>query len=239
MVQWWKTKEAVQARVTEDKDGSYIMWMEGEKYPFAGYPRGHLIVNEPGKYSPYSRLKHEIKNQIFNENWYKIASCQPVEIHANDIFQLAETLKYDMMPVHKCTPAVREVNRLLPNSPWKDIITCIFQEDDAYRMRFQYLVQFLDKKDPIGSFDKAMKILENAEVVDDMKERINLIRVVLLKLWENPEYAKYWISLVKNMDFKKVKLTKADLYYLRAKFFKPDFKDPNTYLGRISNEILY
>lgn len=239
MVSWWKTKEACQAKVTQDKDGSYIMWMEGEKYPFPGYPRGHLIVNEPGKYSPYSRLKHEIKNRIFNENWYRIERGAEVTIDSQEIFALAESLKYDFMPVERCAPSVREINKWLPNSPWRDIITCIFQEDDAYRWRFSYMAQFLDKKDPIGSFDKAMSILEHAEVIDDMKDRVRLIRRVLLKLWENPEYAKYWIHLVKNMDMEKVKLTKADLYYFRAKHFRPDYKDPSTYLGRISNEILY
>ena len=215
------------------------MWMDGEKYPFPGYPRGHLITNEPGKFSPYSRLKHLIKTQFFNENWKRLDEGQSIQLETDEIFKLAQELRYELMPIEKCAPAIRELYQWLPDSPWRDILICILQEDDAYRWRFQYLVQFLNKKDPIGSFNKAMKILENAEVIDDMKDRVNLIRRVLLALWENQQYAQHWIHLVKNMDFKKTKLQKADLYYFRAKYFKPDFKDPNTILGRASNAVLY
>lgn len=225
MVGWWRTKEAVQAKVTTDKDGSYIMWMEGEKYPFPGYPRGHLITNTEQGFSPYSRLKHTIKTRFFNENWWRLDRGERIEIEEaqKEIFAIATSLKYDMMPIPKCAPAVREMYRCLPNSLWRDIITCIFQEDDAYRWRFQYIIPFLSKKDPIGSFDKAMEMLENAEVIDDMKDRVRLIRRVLLKLWENPTYAQYLINFVRNADLKKLKLTKADKYFFRAKFFKVDY----------------
>jgi hypothetical protein len=224
MVQWWKTKEAVQAKVTTAEDGSYIMWMEGEKYPFPGYPRGHLITNGH-TFSPYSRLKHEIKNQIFNENWARIERKEPLQTAeaCKNIYAIAEELRYDMMPLERCAPAVREIAKNLSHTQWRDILTAIFQEDDAYRWRFQWMTQFLSKKDPIGSFDKAMEMLEHAEVVTDMKERIHLIRVVLLELWKDPTYARYWIEFIQNADLKKLKLTKADKYFFRAKYFKVDY----------------
>jgi hypothetical protein len=61
-VQYWKTKESIQAKVTHAKDGSQIMWLEGEKYPFPTYPRGYML------FGSLSKLKHEIKNQVFNDN---------------------------------------------------------------------------------------------------------------------------------------------------------------------------
>jgi len=45
MVKYWKTQSSVQAKVTE-KDGVTIMIMEGEKYDFPGFPRGHLLFGK-------------------------------------------------------------------------------------------------------------------------------------------------------------------------------------------------
>lgn len=219
MVSWWKTKECVQAKVTQDKDGSYIMWMEGEKYPFPGYPRGHLL------YGTFSKLKHEIKVQIFNENWHRIDRGETVDIAkaTENIKMLLEKSRHDMMPFEKLAPAIKEMHRCLRSPMWRDILTYIFQEDDAYRWRFQWLTQFLSKNDPIGSFDKAMEMLEHAEVIGDMKDRIRLIRRVLTNLWKDPYYAQFWIDFVQKADLKKLKLTKADKYYFRAKYFKVDY----------------
>ena len=225
MVSWWKYKESVQAKVTTAKDGSYIMWMEGEKYPFPGYPRGHLIVNEPGKFSPYSKLKHTIKTEIFNKNWWRLERGEAIQLEVSEIEKLVHELRYDMMPHEKCAPAVREIAENLTHPLWRTILRAIFQEDDAYRWRFQWMARYLDKKDPIGSFDKAMEMLEHAEVIDDMKERIRLIRRVLLALWKDPTYAKYWIDFVQNVDLKKIQLTKADKYFFRAKYFKVDYPE--------------
>ena len=69
MVKYWKTKQSVSAIITKAEDGSTIMKMEGEDYPFPTYPRGYLLIGENGQYTPFSTLKHQIKNKIFNEAW--------------------------------------------------------------------------------------------------------------------------------------------------------------------------
>lgn len=219
MVSWWKTKEAVQAKVTTDTDGSYIMWMEGEKYPFPGYPRGHLL------YGTLSKLKHEIKNQIFNENWWRLERHEPVDIEnaCKNLKTLAQESAYDMLPPEKLSPAVKEMYKSLTSPMWRDIITYIFQEDDGYRFRFQWLIDYIEKNDPIGSFDRGMEMLEHAEVIDDMKERIRLFRRIMLALWKNPRYAEYWTDFIRTADLKKLKLSKIDRYYFRAKYFKVDY----------------
>jgi hypothetical protein len=219
MVSWWMTKDAVQAKVTTAEDGSYIMWMEGEKYPFPGYPRGHLL------YGSLSKLKHEIKNQIFNENWWRLEKGEPIDIEkaCENIYELAKKSHYDFMPYEKLSPAVKEIHRNLSHPVWKEVISYIFQEDDGYRFRFQWLMQQMTKKDPIGSFEKGMALLEHAEVVGDMKERVRLIRRVMLELWKNPEYARYWVEFIQKADLKKMHLSKADKYYMRAKYFRTDY----------------
>lgn len=233
MVSWWMTKEAVQAKVTTGEDGSYVMWMEGEKYPFPGYPRGHLL------YGSLSKLKHEIKNQIFNENWWRLEKNEPItiEMACENIYSLAKQHHYDFMPYEKLSPAVKEMHKGLSHPIWRDIITFILQEDDGYRFRFQWLMQFISKKDPIGSFDRGMELLEHAEVVDDMKERVRLIRRIMLELWKDPYFAKFWTDFVRNGNIKGMKLSKADKFYFRAKYFRTDYKDPSTWWGRKYNEL--
>ncbi len=79
MVHYWKTKSGVQAKVTKAKDGSTHMIMEGEKYAFPTFPRGHILFGH------LSKIKHEIKNQIFNESWKQLeeGKNKPVFIYAD------------------------------------------------------------------------------------------------------------------------------------------------------------
>ena len=83
--------------------------------------------------------------------------------------------------------------------------------------------RYLTKKDPIGSFSKAMDMLEHAEVTEDMRDRVRLIKKILLELWKDPFYAQFWIDFVQTMDLKKIKMTKADKYFMRAKYFRVDY----------------
>lgn len=227
MVKWWKNKEAVQAKVTEAKDGSYIMWMEGEKYPFAGYPRGHLLF---GSLSP---LKHWIKVKIFNDSWWKLEDKVSEEQVIADIkgpildhiLELGEKSKYDMLPIEKNVPSVREIYRAWTvaskNDPkllkLRDIICFIMNEDDGYRMRWQWVTPYFKK---LG-FNKGMDMLENAEVIGDMKERVRLIKRILGIIIKHN--STFWDTFMKELDVNKVKLTKADKYYFRAKYFKVDY----------------
>lgn len=223
------TKEACRAKVTEAPDGSYIMWMEGEKYPFPGYPRGHLL------YGSLSLLKHQIKNQIFNDAWKLYEDkVSPLDIIKHiktvaypNILQLGHDVRHDMMPYERMVPAVKEIHRAMtasgvPNG-LRDIICFIFNEDDAYRFRFQWLVTHLGKRRVIENFAEGMELMAHAEVVDDMKDRVRLVKRVLLLLTMDYQFSKIFAAFIKELDFKKVKLTKADKYFFRAKYFKVDY----------------
>jgi hypothetical protein len=84
-------------------------------------------------------------------------------------------------------------------------------------MRFQWVAPYFKK---LG-FEKGMDMLEHAEVIDDMKERIRLLkRIITLLIKDKPDF---WNIFMKELDIKKVKLTKADKYYMRAKYFKVDY----------------
>lgn len=234
MVSYWKTKEAIQAKITKAKDGSTHMWMEGEPYPFPTFPRGHILFGN------LSKIKHEIKNQVFNEAWAKLeAKIDKKDIIKdikaklfNEIPKFVEKSRYDMLPPRAMTPSVREIHRAWTKvspetSVLRDYLCFILQEDDAYRFRVQWLVQWFSwfmKLNPIKSFDFALKMLEHGEVVGDMKERQRLLRRILMLTLEDPKIKQKFLALFKEIDWKKVKLTEADKFHFRGKYFKTDLK---------------
>lgn len=251
MVQYWKkNKGVVAAKVIQTKEGALVMKMEGEKEIFPGFPRGHLL------FGTLSKLKHEIKNQIFNEAWAKLEANEPLpDIIADVKSKLINGLRitddktipvgklgdpimeycfYDMVPPEKMIPAAREVWRVMtilekdePRLHWlKLALTYILQEDDAYRFRFQWLTPILRGfffKNPVESLKLALEELENAEIVGDMKAKIRLLRRVLMAVLEDSKVKYLFTRFCKEMDWKKVKLTKADKYHMRGKWFKVDW----------------
>ena len=231
VVRYWKTQAAVQAKVTTNEDGALVMHMEGEDYPFPGFPRGYLL------FGPLSKLKHEIKNQIFNACWALIGKDEGImgQVYAalGNIYQLAEKTKYDMVPPEKMVKAVREIHRawtkVAPqHTKLRDILCFILQEDDSYRFRVQWVAQYMKKK-PTGRTDywlplyKGLENLQHAEVIADMKERQLLLRTVLLSILTDKRWAEAFNKLCHEIDWNKVVLSEGDKYHFRGKYFKVDF----------------
>ena len=237
MVHYWKTKDYVEAKLTK-KDGATIMVMEGEKYPMWGFPRGHLLIPANEKYGPLSILKHQIKNQIFNEAWDKLDKGIPKEQIIKDglealdrCLEYLEPLKYDLMPASTMCPSVREVHRawtkVAPSErslKVRDIVTLVMQEDDAFRYRFQWLAIWkpIFMLNPVKFFDYGLGMVERGEVIGDMKRRIKLLRRVLMLALEDPSIKDSFIKFFKEINWKKVKITEADRYHFRGKYFKCD-----------------
>lgn len=160
-VSYYKTKESARAKVTHGEDGSLQMEIDGERQPFPGFPRGHVLTG------PLAALKHKIKNAVFNQVFAQLE-------------EMTEGMKSDMVPPEKCAPAVRELNRVL-------------QE------------------------------LEDAEVVEDMKARIRLIKRVLTFFFQEDDAYRFRMQwMFERLDMKKIKLSEADKYYFRGKYFKVD-----------------
>lgn len=196
------------------------MLMKGEKYPFPGYPRGSILFGK------LSKLKHEIKNQIFNTAWNLLemgTSEEEVRSYLKqawlDIFILAETMKYDFPPPERLVPAIKELHRSMTvagvDPRIRDIICLILHEDDAYRFRFQWLVKFFPRwrKPRLEDFAAACGMAEHAEMIGDMKERQRLFkRIMLLMADGSPVFEKF----LKETKWRRVRLSKADKYFFRA-----------------------
>ena len=236
MVKYWKDNDSVQAKVMKGKDGNYVMQMQGEKYQFSSYPRGVLLF---GKLSP---LKHWIKNKIFNDTWAELekgvsenwVSKQKTEV-LDWLYALYEEGKYDAVPYEHLNPAVKELWRAMTVveektgnikvKKLKEIACFILNEDDAYRFRLQWIVKFFPRwcKPTIKHLDKALAMLKEGEIIGDMKGRQVLLRRVLLYFLEDKGIRNCCELLLKEIDWSKLKLTKADKYYFRAKYFKVDW----------------
>ena len=232
MVSYWKTKESVAAKVTTNSDGATVMKMDGEKHPFPGFPRGYLL------FGPLSKLKHEIKNQIFNEGWRLLEEGQFIDVVKvlDGIYELSRQSKYDMVPPESMVDSVKElwraftvieksltgVSRLRVKS-LKETICYILQEDDAYRFRVQWIAPMLEWGDPVKNFDRALGELEHGEIIGDMKERVRLLRRVLMEVLKHKTIGDLFRRFYKEVKWKKVKLKEGDKYHFRGKYFKVDF----------------
>ena len=241
MVSYWKTNAAVQAKVTRE-NGATVMKMEGEKYTFPGFPRGWLIerrIHPDGsvEYGKLSVLKHNIKNKVFNDSWALLEEGEDIVDRIKhqvlpEIMDMLEEHKYDMLPPERMVMPVREIHRAWTKvSPetaqLRDLFTYILHEDDAYRFRFQWCVGWMPTWlfrfiNPVKAFDKALWWVEQAEVINDMKERIRLFRRVIMALLEDEGIRRKFIALFREINWKKVKMSKADKYFFRGKYFKVD-----------------
>ena len=232
MVQYWKRNDSVQAKVMK-RDGVTVMQMSGEKYIFPGFPRGHLLFGK------LSKLKHELKNQVFNDAWARLEAGESPEDVARyikvavmpRIYDLLEESRYDLMPPQRMVPSVREIyeawTRAGGSTQLRDLVTYILQEDDSYRFRFQWMVPYMYPRlmpfvNPVLLMEKGLVWMENAEVIGDMKERVRLVRRVLLALLKDEANAEFFTKFCREVNWKKVRLSKADKFFFRGKYFKVD-----------------
>ena len=251
MVKWWKKAEFIEGKLVRDKSGAQILVMQGEDYPIMSFPRSHILLPVHGneeavtleervqKYGAFSVLKHEIKNQIFNDNWKRLEEgtskeevIQEIKKSLRIVSEYIKPLKYDLMPPEVMCPAVREIHRAWTKAVpselsynLRDILTLIMQEDDAYKYRVQWLAWWMPfiKVNPIKILDKCLMTMEHAEVLEDMKERIRLLRRIIMLLLEDKGIKEKFTRFFREVDWKKVKLTKGDAYHMRGKYFKVDY----------------
>lgn len=234
MVQYWKYATATFGINRRQKDGHQMIYMQGEAHPLSGIPRSHML------YGKLSKMKHEIKNQIFNNSWARLDTGARGETVAKlnfetieKIYEIYKEMRFDVVPPDAMTPAVKEIYRAWTKAApgrtsymLRDMLCMVLQEDDSYRNRVQWMAThfswLLKWINPVKCLDKILAFIEHAEVVDDMKERQRLLRRVVMKMLEDDRFRKAFLAFWKECDWSKVKLTEGDKYHFRAKYFKVD-----------------
>lgn len=225
-------KESVEAKLVKMPEGHSVLFMEGEDYPLLGHPRGALL------YGPLSPLKHLVKNRVFNDSWNLLEKginpAQNIRQGLDEVFDLLDKNRFELVPYMSLVPPVKEIYRAMTAvenkmggriSGLKEVICLILQEDDSYRYRFQWLVKFFGRKPTLKKFEYALSMLEQAEIVGDMKERQRLFKRVIVAALHDPRVKECFSLLIEELDWKKLKLSEADKYFFRAKYFKVDYPE--------------
>ena len=244
MVQYWKNGDMARAKLVVLKDGSYAMMIEGEKHPLYGFPRGPVL------FGPLAGLKKMVKQILFNKAWELLEEGKKDEEVLSYIKSVAlpiilrETsrMRYDMFPPERLCPMAREIWRAMSKvggPEWlKEAVTFFLQEDDAYRFRLQWASPYINPRNLlrriyrfitgkpyslIGEVETILGFLENAEITPDMKGRARLIKRVMSLIMKDKELGGLIENVIWEIDWKKLKLMKADAYYFRGKYFKVDY----------------
>ena len=201
----------------------------------------NLLFNQVWKMLEEKQSEEEITNYVF-----KVAL--PV------VLEEIRKMKYDMFPPEKLCPAVRELWRAFSViesriqdsqsreefKTLKEGVTFFLQEDDAYRFRVQWAAKYINPKNPWRrmyyfltrkkySFNKELEsvfeFMGNAEIVPDMKGRAVLIKRVFFFFLQDSSFCQLLEDIVKEINWKKLYLSKADRYYFRGKYFKVDLEN--------------
>lgn len=162
------------------------------------------------------------------------------------IIALGEDTKYDRVPPTKFAQPVKEIwrawTKVAPSTRSKalaELFCFIIQEDDSYRFRVQDFAEYFDPNRwerrllrwfKRMSYDEycewqvewALKNLEHAEIIGDMKERQRLWRRVVLLILQDPKVKATFVAFCREVDWKKVYLRKGDKYHYRGKYVKVD-----------------
>lgn len=205
----------------------------------------HTIKNEIFNYAYYS-LQKKGKNDVWEHLRLGKTPKEVIkhikEVALPKIYEISEDLKYDLLPPEKMFGGVRELWRAMgvlqkryPKNkhlePLKRTLCMVFLDDDSYVMRLKWITQVFNPsswwfklffRNPIKDLNIALEELEVAEVMGDMKERVRLLRAGVNLILEDKNIRKLFMELCKEVDWRKLKLSKADIYHLRAKFFKAD-----------------
>ena len=140
-VHYYKTQEAAKARVITGADGSLQMEIQGEKYPFTGFPRGHVLTGG------LSKLKQKVKDMVFNQVFAEIE-------------KMYGDMKHDALPPERMPVSVRHIWETFEKLEEMEIVDdmrgriklikkvlCFFLEsDDAYRFRAQMFLDLIEQK---------------------------------------------------------------------------------------------
>lgn len=132
-VRYYKRKSKERAKLVHNKDGMLEMMIEGEKYNFPGFPRGHVLMGS------LASLKKTMKEAVFNELAKVIPDILPEE-------QMCPFVKeiYRVMTLIENAEITPDMKSEMRNA--KKILCFFLQEDDAYRFRVQWLFERLNIK---------------------------------------------------------------------------------------------
>ena len=250
-VQYWKTGDMARAKLVTI-DGAYAMIIEGEKYPLWGFPRGPVLFGPLATLKHWTKvlLFNEVWKMLEEGKTHEDIDNHIAKIALPFLVGEIKKMKYDMFPPQRLCPAVRELWRAMTvietqvDPRIKDTIktlkegfTFFLQEDDAYRFRVQWMAKYINPRNPwrrlyyfftrkrysfVEELETVFEFLGHAEITPDMKGRMKLIRRIVFYMLKDDRFGTLIEKLVKEINWKKLCLSKADTYFFRGKYFRVD-----------------
>ena len=227
--------------------GGVLTYMTGNEYPYRGFPF-HEFVDKIDFIKKLSRgvlsgLFHEVKR--VNRLWLitllpAIWFFKPLVYSA--IYSFHRLIVRSRIKPDKYSEPIRELHAAFSYddyledgktrqlSQWlKDILCMILEFDNAYRFRFQDVIEELDKenlkKNPLNELDKFLTSMQSRELGQDIKDTWYLLRL----------FCKFYLRFDRRMrniitdtlyrlDLTKLKLSDDDKYFCaHRKDFQPRF----------------
>ena len=227
--------------------GGVLTYMTGNEYPYRGFPF-HEFVEKIDFIKKLSRgvlsgLFHEVKrtnklwlvcllpalwffkslvySAIYSFHRLIVRSRVKPEKYSEPIRELHAAFSYDNYSEDGKTRQLRQ---------WlKDILCMILEFDNAYRFRFQDVIEELDKKNlrknPIGELDKLLVSMQSRELGQDIKDTWYLLRLFCkFYLRFDGRMQRILVDTLSRLDLSKLKLSPEDKYFCaHRKYFRPKF----------------
>jgi len=137
-----KTGKQLAQPVFNEKTKSMELRIKGERYALRAFPRHHVL------HGPLAPLKRYVKNLIIEQ----LVKCLPYKIPDENLVEPVREIArvFDLLIKAEDEP---EMKRLMEQ--FKDPITMVLQEDDAWRFRFQWAMEKINmKKIKLNKSDK-------------------------------------------------------------------------------------
>ena len=217
------------------EEGGVLTYMAGHKHPFRGFPYFEFVdsidkIKKIGK-AQLSGLYHT----LFKGNKLKLLSLLPAiwifkRLVYTEIYMFHRLVDRFKLKENRYCRAVRELNRCfnlpmddISEKTWelklmiKDLTAMLLEFDNAYRFRFQDIMEELDqdnmRRKPFLELRRLIALASQREKSQELRDFWSLVSMLLNYLHFDRELKKVMVNVLSNLDKEKVKLTIEDKEY--------------------------
>jgi len=226
-------------KVEFPEEGGILTYMEGQKYPYRGFPYFEFVETMDKIKKIVKGMASGFYHNIYKGNKVKLLTFLPIAWAIKRLFYAGVYTFYRLIERFKIKPirycqAMREVHRAFSierknESPktkelrlmLRDLICMVLEFDNAYRFRFQDLMEEFNKenfrKSQIKELNRLIDIAISREKTQELKDMWTLMKMGLLYLKIDKELEKMLVDIFSQIDLERVKLTIEDKSYCRPR----------------------
>lgn len=223
-------------RVEEPPEGGILTYMEGQDYPYRGFPFSEMVekidilkkVVRGILSSFFHSLKRRNKLQVLLVAFVPWLIMDTVKALIYVIYRAVERSR---IKSNMYSQSMRELHRALSTERYgeneehrtlrrqiRDSVCMILEFDNAYRFRFQDIIVELDKvslrKSPGKEIVRLLTLMQTREKGQDLKDTWTLLKFFIPGfLFINRKLRKDLVEVLTDLDLTKVALTVEDKSY--------------------------